>query len=60
MILSWYDGEIGAGQEWERVIEEHLASAQIILLLVSVDSLFSLYCSKVEMASALERPALSL
>lgn len=55
MIFSWHDGEIGAGKEWEREIEEHLASAQIILLLVSVDFLYSLYCSGVEMARALER-----
>ena len=55
LIINWYDGEICAGKEWEREIREHLISAQIILLLVSVDFLNSLYCSNIEMTCALQR-----
>jgi|SRR5579859_1551900 len=54
-ILSWHDGEIGAGKEWEQEIEKHLANAQVIILLISSDFLYSLYCSRVEMARALQR-----
>lgn len=53
-IAEWHDRRIVAGQEWEHAIDEHLEKAQIILLLVSPDFLYSDYCRK-EMARALER-----
>jgi len=54
-IVGWYDGEIGAGREWDREIEEHINSAHIILLLVSQDFIASDYCYEKEMKRALER-----
>jgi hypothetical protein len=56
-IRDWHDRRIGAGTEWEGQINEHLNSAQIILLLVSSDFLASKYCYDVEMKRAMERHA---
>ncbi|MGG6269687.1 SAVED domain-containing protein [Leptolyngbya sp. AN03gr2] len=55
MIASWHDREITAGQEWASAIDHHLETAQIILLLVSVNFLASDYCYDLEMKRALER-----
>jgi hypothetical protein len=44
LIKIWADTDIGAGIEWEREIEKHLDTAQIILLLVSADFMNSEYC----------------
>ncbi len=57
LILPWNDRCIGAGDEWANQIDEHLRSAQIILLLVSPDFLASNYCFDIEMKAALERHA---
>jgi len=54
-IIGWYDGEIGAGNEWANEIEKHLKQSNIILLLVSQDFIASNYCYEVEMLRALER-----
>ena len=37
LIDVWHNRDIKAGTEWEREIDKHLNSAQIILLLVSPD-----------------------
>src|SRR5436305_5294340 len=55
LITEWYDRDISAGTEWEQQIKEQLNSAQIILLLVSPDSMDSDYCYGIEMKRALER-----
>lgn len=55
IIDVWHDREIGAGTEWEREIDKHLNSAQIILLLVSPDFMDSDYCYSKEMTQAMER-----
>lgn len=55
LITSWYDGEIVAGKEWPKEIDDHMNSAQIILLLVSPDFMASNYCYSIEMKRALER-----
>jgi serine/threonine protein kinase len=55
LIVGWYDGEIGAGKEWEQEINKHLSEAHIILLLVSQDFMTSDYCYDIEMQKALER-----
>ncbi len=57
LILPWNDRCIGAGDEWANQIDEHLRTAQIILLLVSPDFLASNYCFDVEMKAALARHA---
>lgn len=55
LITIWADTDIEAGTEWEREINQHLNSAQIILLLVSPDFMASEYCYSTEMQRALER-----
>jgi tetratricopeptide (TPR) repeat protein len=55
IISEWYDRNIQAGNEWEHEIHAHLATAQIILLLISPDFLASRYCYSIEMMRALER-----
>src|SRR5262245_21888007 len=54
-ISSWDDRQITAGQEWAGGINEHINSANVILLLVSADFLASTYCYEVEMRRAMER-----
>jgi hypothetical protein len=55
LIDVWYDRDISAGTEWEQEINQHLNSAQIVLLLVSPDFMDSDYCYSIEMKQALER-----
>src|SRR5713101_4023783 len=55
LIEIWHDRDISAGAEWEREIDKHLNTAQIILLLVSPDFMNSDYCYSIEMKRALER-----
>jgi hypothetical protein len=55
VIKSWYDRKITAGSEWRNAIDEHLESADIILLLISSDFLDSDYCYDIELKRALER-----
>jgi len=54
---TWSDSEIRAGSEWQQDISEHLATADLILLLVSADFLASVNCYEGEMKQALERHA---
>jgi hypothetical protein len=55
IISSWHDRAIQAGTEWEHDIDEHLESADIILLLVSADFIASDYCWGIEVKRAMER-----
>ena len=55
LISAWHDRKIVAGEEWNGQIDEHLNSAQIILLLISSDFLASKYCYDIEMKRAMER-----
>jgi tetratricopeptide (TPR) repeat protein len=55
IIKGWHDRRISAGQEWDGKINEHLNSADIILLLVSSDFLASNYCYDIEVTRAMER-----
>jgi TIR domain/WD domain, G-beta repeat len=55
LIAVWHDRDISAGTEWEQEISQHLNAAQIILLLVSPDFMYSDYCYGVEMKRAIER-----
>lgn len=54
-IREWHDHQIGAGREWAKEINEHLKTADIILLLVSPDFISSDFCFDVEMRQALQR-----
>nr|WP_288210138.1 toll/interleukin-1 receptor domain-containing protein [uncultured Dysgonomonas sp.] len=55
IIETWHDRKIVPGEEWDKIIKQELESAQIILLLVSVDFLNSDYCYDVEIKRAVER-----
>lgn len=55
LIIAWNDSKIDAGREWEREANDHLNTAQIILLLISPDFMDSDYCYSMQMERALER-----
>ena len=55
IISTWYDRDIHAGAEWQKEIDKHLNTTDIILLLVSADFLNSDYCYSSEMIRAIER-----
>ncbi|MBD2563199.1 MULTISPECIES: SUMF1/EgtB/PvdO family nonheme iron enzyme [Nostoc] len=54
---TWHDRKIPPGKEWDQQINENLNTADIILLLVSSDFIFSKYCWDVEVTKAIERHA---
>lgn len=54
LILPWFDGQIEAGNDWRRCIEEHLGSADMIVLLISSHFAASDFCC-FEMERALQR-----
>ena len=53
--VSWHDGEISPGIDFEKEIEKNLREAQLILLLVSQNFIASDYCHDKEMKEAMER-----
>jgi tetratricopeptide (TPR) repeat protein len=55
VVRQWSDRRINPGQEWDKQIDEHLESADCILLLVSPDFLVSDYCYDIEVARAMQR-----
>lgn len=55
VIDIWSDHRIGPGEELGGEIDQHLESADIILLLVSPDFLNSDYCYDIEMKRAIKR-----
>ncbi|MEH2452488.1 GUN4 domain-containing protein [Nostoc sp.] len=55
VISSWHDRKILLGEEWDHQINDNLNTADIILLLISSDFLFSKYCWDVEVKRAIER-----
>ncbi|RYG83664.1 MAG: toll/interleukin-1 receptor domain-containing protein, partial [Alphaproteobacteria bacterium] len=57
VIDTWHDRRIGAGENIHQVIDDHINTADIILLLVSADFIASDYCYDVEMKRALDRHA---
>ena len=55
LILLWHDQHILPGANWTEIVDEHLETASIILLLISADFLASSFCYGIEMTRALER-----
>jgi tetratricopeptide (TPR) repeat protein len=55
LISLWYDRLIAPGTDWAKVLDAHLETASVILLLVSAHFLASDYCYSIEMKRALER-----
>jgi len=55
LIQEWYDRKITPGQNWAGEIDQHLNSADLILLLVSADFINSSYSYEIEVKQAMER-----
>ena len=55
LISTWHDRRITPGADYTQVIDEHLNSASVILLLISKNFLASDYCYGIEMQRALQR-----
>src|SRR5437588_3397137 len=55
LIVSWNDGDIMPGTEWNQQILDHLNAAQIIILLISPDFIASQFCYSIEMKRAIVR-----
>jgi TIR domain len=55
IISSWHDRRIIAGTELDKTIDNHIDTADLILLLISPDFIASDYCYEKEMNRALER-----
>jgi hypothetical protein len=55
LISSWSSANIVAGTDWKKEIESHLATADVILLLVSTYFLATDFCYKVEMTEAMRK-----
>jgi TIR domain len=55
IIREWYNGYIVPGTPRKAEILKHLAEAQIILLLISVDFVASDFCYSIEMTEAIAR-----
>ncbi len=57
MAEIWHDNRINEGDDWEAAIDERLANADIVLLLISPAFIASDFCFKKEMPAALaQRP----
>ncbi len=54
-VSHWHHGLIGAGNEQQMEIDEHLNTATIFLLLISPDFMSSDHCMNVEVKKAFER-----
>lgn len=54
-VIVWHDRDIKAADNWKQQIDTHLASAKIIILLISSDFIASDYCYSIEMEAAMER-----
>lgn len=53
LIAGWHDRDIEAGDDWKAKIDENLAKADIVILLISADFIASEYCYDVEAKYAL-------
>jgi hypothetical protein len=55
LIENWYDRRITPGSVLHMAIDAHLATADLVLLLISPDFINSDYCYQREMRAALQR-----
>ncbi|MCW5634459.1 MAG: toll/interleukin-1 receptor domain-containing protein [Rubrivivax sp.] len=53
----WHDRKLGAGQDWAKEIDRHLAEADVVVLLVSADLINSRYVWGIELEQALRQEA---
>lgn len=54
-VDAWHDRRIGPGDEWRGAIDQNLERADVVLLLLSADFVFSDYCVDMELRRAMER-----
>lgn len=54
-ITTWHDRVIEPGEDWARMIDENLRTADVVLLLISPDFIDSDFCYEVEMEAAMKR-----
>ncbi len=54
-ITTWHKRLVTAGADWAETLDEHLNSAAVILLLISVDFVSSDYCYGIELQRAIQR-----
>ena len=54
-VTLWHDRDINAGTNWSNSIDQHLQTAEVILLLVSANFIASNYCYSIEMQRAMDR-----
>lgn len=57
LVATWFDRQIGPGEQWRTTIDERLDRAAIVLLLVSANFIASDYCWDVELRHAMDRHA---
>jgi hypothetical protein len=57
VIESWHDRRINPGVDLDHEVDRHLATSDLILLLISPDFMNSDYCYRREMRTALKRHA---
>lgn len=55
LVSYWHDGQIRAGQEWDKVIRRELEDADVVILLMSDPFFASRYIEGVEVATARAR-----
>ena len=55
LVSHWDDGEIRPGEQWEKAIVDRMASAKLVLLLISSDFIASDFCYERELTEALRR-----
>ncbi len=55
LLETWDDSHIQPGEEWDKAIKRELASADIIVLLISADLINTDYIWDIEMKEAMER-----
>ena len=55
LILPWHDRDLVAGDDWDSIIRGHMASADIILPIISIDFFNSDYIEQVEIVEAFQR-----
>ena len=55
LIQAWHDRQIRPGQAWDQAIDQHLSTADLVLLLVSKDFIGSDYIWGIELAQTMKR-----
>lgn len=55
LIITWHKRQIIAGTDWTKVLDKHLNTASVILLLISSDFVASDYCYGIEMQQAMKK-----